>query len=218
MSPNNRHPDPSRPTGRDKLAEMRRQQARRQRRTRATIWTVAAVLVLAIVGGTTFAILHSRANKPSLSAVQSFGHLSREHVQGKVDYPQTPPVGGKHNPVWLNCGVYDKPVPNINAVHSLEHGAVWVTYQPNLPQDQVDKLRQEVDGPYLILSPYPGLPTPVVASAWGKQLQLTGADDPRLQAFITKYRQGPQTPEPGAACTGGTDGTGQGGTPMGQGQ
>ena len=38
------------------------------------------------------------------------------------------------------------------------------------------------------------------------QLALTGADDPRLEAFVKQYRQGPQTPEPGAACTGGSDG------------
>jgi hypothetical protein len=62
----------------------------------------------------------------------------------------------------------------------------------------------------MVLSPYPGLPAPVVASAWGKQLKLTGADDPRLAAFIREYRQGPQTPEPGAACTGGLDPTASG--------
>lgn len=56
---------------------------------------------------------------------------------------------------------------------------------------------------YLLLSPYPGLPAPVVASAWGKQLRLTGAADQRLAAFITSYRQSPAAPEPGAPCAGG---------------
>jgi hypothetical protein len=57
---------------------------------------------------------------------------------------------------------------------------------------------------YVILSPYPGLPSPVVASAWGKQLQLPSVSDPRLGQFIDYFRQGPQTPEPGATCAGGT--------------
>jgi hypothetical protein len=47
------------------------------------------------------------------------------------------------------------------------------------------------------------LPSPVVASAWGKQLRLDGAGDPRLERFVSAFQQGPQTPEPGAACTGG---------------
>ena len=94
--------------------------------------------------------------------------------------------------------------PSENAVHSLEHGAVWATYQPDLPKAAVDKLQQMMRGhSHLVLSPYPGLPQPVVASGWGMQLQVPGADDPRLARFLKKYEQGPQTREPGAECTGG---------------
>jgi hypothetical protein len=106
--------------------------------------------------------------------VQSFDITSREHVQGPVSYEQSVPVGGPHNPVWQNCGFYDSPVRNENAVHSMEHGAVWITYQPDLPSDQVDVLRNLAhDKSYVLISLYPDLPSPVVASAWGKQLQLT---------------------------------------------
>ena len=139
-----------------------------------------------------------------IEGVQTFSNLARDHVDGHVDYAQTPPVGGPHSPVWLNCGIYDKPAPNENAVHSLEHGAVWITYQPDLPAADVQALRGAVRGhSYAILSPYPNLPAPVVASAWGVQLRLTEASDPRLPEFIKYYEQGPQNPEPGAACSGG---------------
>jgi hypothetical protein len=101
-------------------------------------------------------------------------------------------------------------VPNENAVHDLEHGAVWITYQPTLAKADIAKLTSYAKGQtYLDLSPYPNLPAPVVASAWGVQLRLSGASDKRLPAFIAKYKQGPQTPEPGASCTGGI------GTPAG---
>jgi len=56
----------------------------------------------------------------------------------------------------------------------------------------------------LLASPYPGLDSPIVASAWGAQIRLDSADDENLERFISSYRRGPQTPEPGAACTGGT--------------
>jgi transcriptional regulator with XRE-family HTH domain len=125
-----------------------------------------------------------------------------EHIEGNLDYPQSPPVGGNHNPVWQNCGFYDEPVRDEHAVHSMEHGAVWIAYSPELPQEQVERLQQLArDQTYLLVSPYPGLNSPVVASAWGKQLPLRGAGDPDLERFIRAYMQGPQAPEPGAACT-----------------
>lgn len=87
----------------------------------------------------------------------------------------------------------------------MEHGAVWITYQPDLPSDQVEVLRNLAhDNSYVLVSPYPDLPSPVVASAWGKQLTLDSANDPRLEQFVSAFRQGPQTPEPNASCTGGT--------------
>jgi hypothetical protein len=126
------------------------------------------------------------------------------HTEENVDYEQTPPAGGPHNPVWQNCGFYDKPIRDENAVHSLEHGAVWISYLPNLPQDEIERLRDLTESNhYVLVSPYPDLDSPVVASAWGKQLALESAEDPALERFIQVYVQGPQTPEPGAPCSGG---------------
>ena len=127
------------------------------------------------------------------------------HTDADVDYAQSPPAGGEHNPVWQNSGFYEEPVRDENAVHTQEHGAVWITYRPDLPQDQKDRIRGLVEGQTCMLaSPYPDLPSPVVASAWGKQLALQSAGGEDLERFIRAYRQGPQTPEPGATCTGGT--------------
>jgi|SRR5215208_4677522 len=137
---------------------------------------------------------------------QSFKNLSRAHSDDPVAYEQTPPVGGDHNVIWQNQGFYEEPVPNEKAVHTLEHGAVWITYDPDLPQDQKERLRQMVEGEYCLLaSPYQDLPAPIVASAWGKQLQLQSIDEPkladRLAEFILAYRKGPQTPEDSGRCS-----------------
>lgn len=139
-----------------------------------------------------------------ISGVRSFANLDRGHTSQPVNYAQNPPVGGQHNPAWQNCGVYSAPISNENAVHSLEHGVVWITYQSNLPADQVEQLQTLTrQSGYRLLSPYPDLPSKIVASAWGYQLQLDQADDPRLLDFIRKYEQNPEGPEPGAPCTGG---------------
>ncbi|MFE8008256.1 DUF3105 domain-containing protein [Streptomyces sp. NPDC057418] len=135
--------------------------------------------------------------------------LTRDHATTDVSYPMEPPVGGDHAQAWLNCDgvVYKKAVRNVNAVHALEHGAVWVTYDDRAADDEVRKLASRVGStPYTLMSPYAGQDGAIMLSAWGKQVTVDSADDPRVAQFLAKYVQGPQTPEPGAPCTGGIDG------------
>ena len=194
------------PTPQQKVQAMRRKAARQQR-TREFL-LIGLVVVILAGAGTAIGVYYGTRTDP-LANVETFTN-TRNHTTASVTYAQTPPVGGDHDPTWLNCGIYTEPVRNENAVHDLEHGAVWITYRPDLPQAQIDALQDKVRGQtYETLSPYPDLPAPVVVSAWDTQLQLTGVDDPGLDAFIAKYKQGSQTPEPGALCTGGT------GTPVG---
>lgn len=167
-----------------------------------------AALVVAAVLGVFIAVVMidwgQRAASEPPEGVREFTIPGRNHTREAVSYVQTPPAGGNHNPVWQNAGFYSEPVRNENTVHTMEHGAVWITYRPDLAQARKDALRQLAQSrDCIIASPYPGLPAPVVASAWGVQLQLNSADDPRLERFVRAYRVGPQTPEPGAACSGG---------------
>jgi len=142
----------------------------------------------------------------------TFSGLAHNHVDTPIQYPQTPPVGGNHNPVWQNCQYYDTAIPNERAVHDLEHGAVWITYVPETSQADRDVLKALADtGDHIIVSQYAGLPSPIVATAWGKQLQLPSVNDPRLKQFVQAFENGPQTPEPGATCRQSTSDT----TPVG---
>jgi hypothetical protein len=181
---------------------------RRQQRSRM-VWIGAAVVAIVVVAIAAYLILNRKETPPPvLGAVQTYSDLSRNHTTAPVSYPQNPPVGGDHDPVWQNCGYYDKPVRNENAVHSLEHGAVWITYRPDLPQAQIDTLKALAESQtFILVSPKDDLPAPVVASAWGKQLLLDSADDPGLDEFIRSYRLDPKGPELGAPCTGGTSAT-----------
>ncbi len=138
----------------------------------------------------------------------TFAPLARNHVDTPIEYPQTPPVGGNHSRVWQNCQYYDTSVPNEPAVHSLEHGAVWITYTPDTSAADRQVLRALADtGDHILVSEYQGLPSPTVATAWGKQLQLQSVNDPRLNEFVKAFQSGPQTPEPGATCRGSTSET-----------
>jgi len=94
-------------------------------------------------------------------------------------------------------------------VHDLEHGTVWITYDPSLPSRDVEALRDLLPDNG-IMSPYDGLPSAVVVTVWGAQLALDRALDPRLPLFLEEYGDGHTAPEFGASCEGGTpDPTGE---------
>jgi len=127
-----------------------------------------------------------------------------QHVQ-VIDTPtgDLPPMFGAHYPAWQNCGIYDKPLDLGNALHSMEHGAVWLTYRPDLDAAQVASLQALVRGhAYVLMSPYPPQTKPVVLTAWGTQLVIDKLPDDRIAKFIAYYELGPQNPEPGAPCDG----------------
>jgi Protein of unknown function (DUF3105) len=130
---------------------------------------------------------------------------SRNHVQGVVAYPDSPPFGGDHDPTWADCNgtVYPSELRKENAVHMLEHGAVWITFKPGLASAQVDALKKKVDGVgYMALSPYPGLKSNVSLQSWGHQLFVDSATDERVDRFIDDLRlNSAVTPEFGASCT-----------------
>ncbi|UCG24173.1 MAG: DUF3105 domain-containing protein [Chloroflexota bacterium] len=165
---------------------------------------IGGVVALIIIG--LGALLYMSLQEPeALAELQRFVGLERAHDEDVI-YDQTglPPVGGIHSGIWQNCGIYDEPIVAKHAVHSMEHGAVWVTYQPGLPADDVEMLRDAVgDHSYALLSPYPDLRSPVVLTAWGIQLEVDSADDDRVATFLDRYVLGPQTPELGATCSNG---------------
>ncbi|MFI5956759.1 DUF3105 domain-containing protein [Cryptosporangium sp. NPDC051539] len=134
------------------------------------------------------------------------GILTRQHVGTTPTYPVKPPVGGNHDSVWQTCNgdVYASPIGDAHAVHSLEHGAVWITYRPDLPADQLKSLIDKVSGrDYTMLSPYPTLDRPISLQAWGYQLKLDDAADDRIDDFLNDFRMSASI-EPGAPCSNGT--------------
>ena len=201
----------------EKVAALKKQQAaaKRNRTIGITLASVAAVAVVGLVIG---AVVTSSTPAPDpedikITGLQSYPEYAGEilkHVAEPVQYEQTPAVGGDHAGAWLNCGVYTEPVQTENVVHSLEHGAVWVAYNPDdVAGDELEALQDAVPDTYSVLAPYPDLQAPVVVSAWGEQVELDGVEDERLQQFVDKFWQAGSAPELGALCTGAIDGPGK---------
>ncbi|MEO8105986.1 MAG: DUF3105 domain-containing protein [Actinomycetes bacterium] len=185
-----------------KIAQMRKDDTSRARRSNGLLTAGLVIAVVVAVVGVVWAVQTGTEDPTpgALEEVQVYSYKAAEHTDDPVEYDESPPVGGPHRPVWEECGYYDDEIDEAKAVHSLEHGAVWITYDPALGADAVGALKDRLSENYTLLSPYPDQSAPVVATAWNTQLELDGVDDPRLDDFVTEYRQGPQTPEPGASC------------------
>lgn len=192
--------------------EARRIQYEKQQRQWRITKLVIGAIALAVVVALGFAGFRQYQQWQVTQDVETYfgatDFVGNHNDQEPILYEQIPPVGGVHRQAWQNCGFYPEFINNENGVHALEHGAVWITYDPELPQDQIDALADRANQDFILVSPYPGMDAPVVASVWGKQIELEGADDPRLDAFIREYRKNPEnSPEPQGICYGGISAT-----------
>ncbi|MDI3387260.1 DUF3105 domain-containing protein [Streptomyces sp. B-S-A8] len=214
-----------------RIEAMRRAERARERRNRTIAIVASTAVVAGLVGFGSYLFIRERdeqkkeeariaaeqkaqakarkeAAGKSIEGERSWDAktLGRDHVTKPVSYPMTPPVGGDHDQIWMNCNgdVYGKPIPDKHAVHSLEHGAVWVTYNEKAKPADLKALEAKVSAtPYSLMSPVNEQKGALMLSAWGKQVTVDSAKDPRVNTFFAKYVQGKQTPEPGAACQGG---------------
>lgn len=185
------------------LREEQRKKERRAKALKATGVSVAGVAVLGLLGTAVFMELRSHDIEGVAEyTIDEYSHVT---VGERVDYAQSPPVGGQHWPQWQNCGVYPDPITPEFGVHALEHGAVWINYDPELPQDEVDALESFYNpGDYVLVTPYEGeMEAPIVASSWERQIAVDSADDENLSRYVQLYERGTDVPEPGAACSGG---------------
>jgi len=175
----------------------------------------SVLLAVALIGILVYAVQNQGAGDTSsityardqIDDLQTKEDQARDHVEGSVQYEnaaQQPPTGGKHSGVAQRCQVYTEPIANENAVHSLEHGAVWITYNPDTLSDKdLETLTEKVEGEtHQMLSPYPGLRSKLSLQAWGEQVFVDSVDDKRVDQFLKLFTEGPQTPEKGAACDG----------------
>lgn len=175
----------------------------------ARTYIIIGAVLLGVIGLGLITWLNVRGPAP-IEGVVVFNRQDRGHVDDLVylyDEYSAPPPGGQHNSVWQDCAIYDDPIGTEHALHSLEHGAVWVAYNPDeVSQSDIEYLEDLVrNESFAMLSPYPGLRSPVVLTAWQVQLDVDSATDRRVERFIDRYQISEFTPERGATCANGNN-------------
>jgi len=160
------------------------------------------VLVVLVVGFATLAIISQSQPEPQRLG-DAHDDNGREHVKSK-DYgdPDEPPTSGDHaDPMpW---GPYDRELPDVNTIHNLEHGGIYVSYQPDLPAEQVEAMKQLLFAPYtdsefqpnkVIMAPRAANASLIVISSWQRSIKLDAYDKQKIIDYYTTNAG--KSPEP----------------------
>lgn len=102
-------------------------------------------------------------------------------------YNSNPPTSGPHyGDRVAGPGIKSKQLPDELVLHSLEHGAVVLWYKADLPNEEVDKIKEAFQGASgkKIMLPRADLDVPIALTSWGYLLKLESIDAEKIKAFI----------------------------------
>ncbi len=163
------------------------------------------VLLLAIflvLGFGLYLYLKPAAPKPKLG--QTYAIASRTHIpEGSNTHPpynSNPPSSGDHWPTPATCKVYTEEIPDEAALHSLEHGAVWISYKDKNDKDTIKRLTGLAagGGGKILLIPRSKDDSKIAVGSWGRVMKLEKYDEQKIKDYIRYYRNA--SPEPTAGC------------------
>ena len=179
---------------RAKKQEQRSQERSKRGMKKVALWGLGILAVIGIIGS--FFVFGPKGKTPEPDLSKAVADEGRTHVSegASVEYNSNPPTSGNHWPVPLSDGVYSTEKPDEAIVHSLEHGRVWVSYKPSIP-DQTKKALEELLKRYngTILTPRSANDTDIALAAWNRldafDLNPDGTfNEQRIIDFINRWR------------------------------
>lgn len=161
--------------------------------------------VVAIVGilGVAVAVKDSRPETPRPGDEQEDKGAQHIQAQNSPEYDGAePPTSGDHAEA-VNKGVYQTELPDVNTIHNLEHGYIYVSYQPDLPQAEIDKMELLFFEPFsnsefsptkVIMAPRAANESPIVLSSWNRSQKFDSYDEEAMMQYYLKNVS--KSPEP----------------------
>lgn len=167
--------------------------------------TLIAVLIVGVFGYVVIQKKDVPPESPRPGTEQS--DKGQKHVEDNaVAYggPEAPTSGDHSSP--LPWQVYDQEIPDINIIHNMEHGGVYISYQPDLPADQIAKIKELFSKPYsnvkftpnkAVVAPRDANDSPIIMSSWRRSMRLGSFDEAKMIDYY--LRNVGKSPEPTAS-------------------
>ena len=158
------------------------------------------VIIVVIFGGfLVWLAVYFQNSEKNLPGV-FYPSMGRNHIAAGThdpNYNSNPPTSGNHYPQDAEWGVYDKELPDETLIHNLEHGGIWISYKPGIPED----IRKKLEGFYkkwgnhIIVIPRLANDTDIALAAWTRldKFSVQEYSDEQVEQFIKAYRnKGPE--------------------------
>lgn len=158
-------------------------------------WGIISALV---IGASTYIFVQQNSKTEEVILGAQHADQGQKHVQdgSKAEYNSNPPSSGDHYQSPAPKGFYDQEIPDGTLIHNLEHGYVWIAYRPDLPTEQIQKLKSLFRSPFsdpkftpskAIIAPRPNNPAPISIVSWRWTINLDGFDKDKLKQFYLQH-------------------------------
>lgn len=197
-------PDVSRLTKKERKEYIKDfRQGEEKKGSKRSFWSklIIAAIVIFVIGGIGYLI--ATTDQQSSLTGEVIEDQGRNHISPgspHEPYNSNPPTSGPHLSNLQPCDLYNDEVPDEAVLHSLEHGAIWITYKDKDNSELVGQLREvfEEESAKVILSPRSQNESAIAVASWGRLLKLDEFDKQQILDFIQSNRN--NSPEPLAQC------------------
>jgi hypothetical protein len=157
---------------------------------------VAVVILVVVSGGNSGAKAAIKAIRAAGGQFRTYPEQPRTPHYAKLNpkpapkWNSFPPTSGRHYYQPLVFGIYTEPVPEIRAVHNLEHGAVILQYGDKVSKADVDRITAwyQKDANAVLVAPLPKLGDKVALTAWTRWAETTGFNERVANDFRKAFR------------------------------
>lgn len=161
------------------------------------VYSILALAAVALIG---FLAISKPKEAPRVGVAHE--DHGREHVETKTYGGEEPPTSGDHANA-LPWGVYQDEVDDVNTIHNLEHGGVYISYRPDVPPEHIERIKALFFEPYVkkdfkptkvVMAPRAKNKAPIIISSW---LRSQSFEQYNEQAMIEYYKSNAgKSPEP----------------------
>ena len=182
-------------------SDLREAAVQRAKRKKALTRALFAAILAALAGILVWWL--TRSASPSVpDASVGYQNQGQTHIREGAAHPEynsNPPTSGWHRTNPARLGFYNEELPDEALIHNLEHGEIWISYKPSVP-DAVKEQLKEFLGPRVIITKREKNETDIAVAAWTRldafNLEngvLTEEKMTRINAFVERWQnRGPE--------------------------